>query len=250
MIVKFYNKTGKLNSEGYDLPNNVFGSKINNLLLAQYVYIYLANQRQSNANTKDRGEVSGGGKKPWNQKGTGRARAGSSRSPLWRSGGVTFGPSNEKNYKQTITKKMVKAAFRTAFSTLAKEEKVVVLEMIDLKQDTKGALKALGEFANEKGVVLVHNKIGNETIQSFRNIPNVTLVNLCELNPYILSNSRRLVLIEDTVEIIKKTWGGIALRVKKANEAKSTVKVEKKAAVSKPKAVKKVTSKKSSKKAE
>ena len=102
MKVDLYDNKGKKSSKQVELEASVFAGKINQDLLRQYVYTYLGNQRQSNAHTKERGDVRGGGKKPWKQKGTGRARHGSSRSPIWKGGSVTFGPSNDRNFKKVM----------------------------------------------------------------------------------------------------------------------------------------------------
>ena len=156
MVAEYFDKTGKLKTEKFTLNDEVFGVKVNKTLLTQAVNTYLANQRQSNANVKTRGEVRGGGKKPWKQKGTGRARASSIRSPLWRGGGVSFGPKSTDNYKVSLSTKMVQNAIRSAFSLKASENAVVVYEDIDLGKEakTQKLLKLLKDFGKEKILII------------------------------------------------------------------------------------------------
>jgi large subunit ribosomal protein L4 len=253
MIAKYYDKTGKLNTKGFELPDSIFAVKVNQSLLSQYVYAYLSNQREANAHTKNRGDVSGGGKKPWNQKGTGRARAGSSRSPLWKGGGVTFGPTNERNFKRPMNKKMIKAAFRSAFSYASNNDFVAVMEKFTMeKASTKAALNLVKEFANDKHVIIIQNGADKNIIAAFRNLPTFKVVNVVELNPYMLLNAKKLVILEDAVEIINKNWAGkkVLLKTKVAKVKKTAVAAEvKEEKAVKPKVVKK-TVKKITKKAE
>ena len=130
MNVKVYNQTGK-ETGTVELPSGVFGLKWNADLVHQVVTSQMANMRVHTAKTKDRREVRGGGKKPWRQKGTGRARHGSIRSPLWKGGGVTHGPLTEKNFKKKINKKMAKKALFTVLSAKARDGEIVVID--DLK---------------------------------------------------------------------------------------------------------------------
>ncbi|CAG1771971.1 partial 50S ribosomal protein L4, partial [uncultured bacterium] len=127
--------------EEIEVNDSVFNAPVNDKVLAQYVYVYLSNQRESNAHTKDRSEVRGGGKKPWKQKGTGRARVGSIRSPIWKGGGVTFGPTNQTNWKRKLTKSFKAAAFRNAFSKLNKAGLLNIIDGFEIKEpSTKEAV--------------------------------------------------------------------------------------------------------------
>lgn len=187
--------------------DNVFNSPVNNKVLAQYVYIYLSNQRQSNAQTKDKSEVRGGGKKPWAQKGTGRARAGSSRSPLWKGGGVTFGPSNQTNWKKKLTKSFKAAAFRSAFSKLNKEGLLNVVETIEMKEpSTKEALNIRNSFDNPKKMMIVTSKKNENLIKSFSNVEKARVVLVSEMNVYDLLNAGKVLLEKDTLDYINNTW--------------------------------------------
>ena len=127
MKVKLYNQN-KEEAGQVELPKEIFELKINSDLVHQVVLSQQSNRRQNTASTKGRGEVRGGGKKPWRQKGTGRARHGSIRSPLWRGGGVTFGPTTEKNYKKIIPKKIKRKAVLQVLSAKARENLVLVLD--------------------------------------------------------------------------------------------------------------------------
>ena len=122
------------------LPKEVFGVKTSPDLLWQVVRAYQANQRQTTAHTKTRGEVRGGGRKPWRQKGTGRARASSLRSPLFRGGGTVFGPTSEKDYRQKINQKAKKLALRSALSLKAKDKEMVIVENLHLEKDRKSVV--------------------------------------------------------------------------------------------------------------
>jgi len=130
MKIKLYDNTGKSETT-ITVADVVFGKKKNDKLIAQAVRVFLANRKPATANTLDRSEVSGGGKKPWRQKGTGRARAGSSRSPIWRGGGVTFGPTSQRNRSLTIPKKMRVAARNVSLSQKVAEKALFPVKGID-----------------------------------------------------------------------------------------------------------------------
>lgn len=216
MKVKYFSNKGKEIEAGYELPDSIFAVKINEALLAQYIYAHNSNQRQSNAQTKDRGEVAGGGRKPWNQKGTGRARAGSIRSPIWRGGGVTFGPSNERNYKKALSKKMVKVAFRSALSLAVKENKLAVMEKLEIKTINAGnILNILKTQLKDGKILLVQNGSNKELVMSVRNLKEINVINVKELNAYNVLNTKQIILLEDVVEYINSTWAGKTMNIKK-----------------------------------
>src|SRR3989344_9053627 len=149
MEAKVYNLDGKERGV-VTLPESIFGIKWNSALIKQVVDAMQANARTNVAHTKTRGEVRGGGKKPWKQKGTGRARHGSIRSPLWRGGGTTFGPRNEKIFARDINKKMRNKALVTALSRKFKDNEVLFLEELSWNEPktktAKNALLAMGEI--------------------------------------------------------------------------------------------------------
>ncbi len=152
MEVKIYNREGK-ETGTVALPERVFGLKWNATLVHQVVVAQQANARRGTAHTKNRGEVSGGGKKPWKQKGTGRARHGSTRSPIWVGGGVTHGPRKEKIYERKINKKMAKRALEIALSAKARDGELVILEDVDFSEmKTKRAGELFSALARHSGL--------------------------------------------------------------------------------------------------
>ncbi len=206
MNVKLYSKKGKTSEKKVKLDESVFGVKVNETLMAMAVDVYLSNQRQANAHTKDRGDVRGGGKKPWRQKGTGRARHGSTRSPIWTGGGVTFGPTNERNYKKTMTKKMRVGAIRSAFTYKVENDELFVMETFtpSKTKEIVDLLKAM-KLDNEKVTFVQIKEEG--LYKSARNISSVNVTLLGEINTYDILNSGKLVLLEDSLGEISKRWG-------------------------------------------
>jgi large subunit ribosomal protein L4 len=192
----------------FTLPAAVFGVKWNADLVHQVVVAMQANKRASTAHTKDRSEVSGGGKKPWKQKGTGRARHGSNRSPIWTGGGVTFGPRNDKDYSQKINKKMRAKALFTILSRKFTDSAVLLVDGLAFDAiKTKDASTVLSSFAAVKGfeklgskkptTALVVLPEHNETIEkSFANLPGVTLMTVNELNALIVMPFHHVVIVD------------------------------------------------------
>ncbi len=225
MLVEYFDNKGKEIKSKLEVRDEVFDAKINKVLLAQAVRTYLANRRQSNAHTKNRGEVSGGGKKPWKQKGTGKARAGSSRSPIWKGGGVTYGPTNEINYKKTLNKKMRKIAMVSSLSMQAKAGNVVVFQ--DLKFDsakTQDLLKILGKLKDEK-VLMIQKDADQFLVNSAHNIETLNLEVVNSVNYYDILNAAKVVILESSLESIYNFWG-TKKAVKKETVKKETVKKE------------------------
>jgi large subunit ribosomal protein L4 len=168
-----------------DLDPAVFGLEPNVPVMAQVVTAQLAARRAGTQSTKTRSEVSGGGAKPWRQKGTGRARAGSNRSPIWTGGGVALGPKPRK-YNQRTPKKMVKLALRSALSDRAADGKVLVVDSWDFGDTpkTKDAKAALATLNTEGRVLVVLGRDDAVAARSFRNLPEVQLIEVGELNAY------------------------------------------------------------------
>lgn len=190
-----------------EVNESVFNSPVNDKVLAQYVYVYLSNQRESNAQTKDKSEVRGGGKKPWAQKGTGRARAGSSRSPIWRGGGVTFGPTNKTNWKRKLTKSFRASAFRNAFSKLNNAGLLNIVDSLEIKEpSTKDAIEIQSSFENPKKMMIVTSKKNENLIKSFSNIKKTKVVLISEVNVYDLLNGGKVLLEKETLDYINNTW--------------------------------------------
>lgn len=191
-----------------DLPEAVFGAKRNSKLVTQVVLAMQANARPTVANTKGRGEVRGGGKKPWKQKGTGRARHGSIRSPIWRGGGTTHGPLKEKDYSQRINKKMRSKAVAIVLSEKLKDGKVLFVDTLPMKEpktkDAKAALlglskvKGFAELAtrrNNAALVLTGSK-NDAVLRSFRNMGNVMVEEARNVNPVEILKYRYVVVAD------------------------------------------------------
>lgn len=212
MEVTVYTKEGKAGKK-ITLPESIFGVEWNADLVSQVLYSQASNRRAGTAHTKDRSEVSGGGKKPWQQKGTGRARHGSSRSPIWRHGGVTHGPRNDKNYKKTIPKSMKqKALFALLSAKLASGKLLFVEGLADTSSKTKDAdLFMKGLQVVEGFKTLTYKKPNNVYMtapsapltlkRSFRNLPYMTLHTMEDLNPLDIANTRYLVISDPVATI-------------------------------------------------
>jgi len=205
-VVDVYSISGK-KVDKFKLDPYVFNSEIRMSLLHQALVTYNANQRQGTVSTKTRGEVSGGGKKPWRQKGTGRARVGSIRSPLWRGGGIVFGPK-PRDFSANLPKKMKRLAMISGLSAKAKDNELMVLEKdIELsKPKTKDIAKVL--FALKiynKKILLVYSQRDKNLIFSCRNIKNLTLKLYDNFDIYdVLVNSKILFSRETHDNIVKR----------------------------------------------
>lgn len=189
-----------------ELSAKIFGVEVNNELLHQAVMAQMAGSRQVLAHTKGRAEVSGGGKKPWKQKGTGRARAGSSRSPIWIGGGVTFGPTKERNFKKKINQKMKQKALFMALSDKVANEALVVLENLDFSEyKTKKFNEILtkvekGILKNDRRNILVVNESSEEKAKySGRNLSGVKVINSENINLLDLLNYKNILLTEKVI---------------------------------------------------
>lgn len=171
--------------EKFDISDEIVTLKANDELIHQEVRRYLATGRAGTHKTKGRSEVSGGGRKPWRQKGTGNARAGSNRSPLWRHGGVTFGPT-PRDYSFKLNKKVIRKSRLIALSEKFNEKRILVVDSFDFDQPkTKRAYEILGNFeVTGKKVLLVLDDINTGTAKSFRNIPEVKIVSARGLVTY------------------------------------------------------------------
>lgn len=196
-------ETTKTTTAKTTLPKEVFNVEVRNHELLKLAYdSYLANSRKASATTLQRGEVRGGGKKPWKQKGTGRARFGSSRNPIWRGGGVVFGPRGNENY----TKKLPTASKRVAIKqalTLANEAKKVVVLDFKATGKTADAVKFLNDNKLDRKVLLVVDEKTPEILRSTNNLQNVLLVSAKYLSVYHILNADHIVLSKKSVDIIK-----------------------------------------------
>lgn len=195
------------------LPKEIFEVKFNADLVHQIMVSLMANKRQISAHTKNRGEVRGGGKKPWRQKGTGRARHGSIRSPLWKGGGVTFGPRNDKVYEREIPKKMRRKALFMALSEKARTGNLIVLEESAFvkatadKPQTKEVAKILAKMPSKgKTALIALPKYDKNAFLSARNINKISVDEARNLNVLNLLNNKYLLLTKDSVKAIKETF--------------------------------------------
>lgn len=205
-----YTKSGNKATTAAKLDKTVFGvvPKDHTLLKEAYT-AYLANGRQNLAVTKTRGEISGGGKKPWKQKGTGRARFGSSRNPIWRGGGIVFGPTGNENYTKSINLKAKRLAIRQALSLSADAGKVVVIEDLTTKNGKTAELVALlAKIGAVKNVVLAVEHKSDELVLATRNIQNVKLVQANYLNVFDIMNADSLVLTTAGLGVLTAWLGG------------------------------------------
>ena len=185
------------------LPKEVFNVGVKNHELLKLAYdAYLANNRQASATTLQRGEVRGGGKKPWKQKGTGRARFGSSRNPIWRGGGIVFGPRGNENYTKHLTTKSKRVAIRQALS-LANQDKKVFVKDITTTGKTSEVVKFLADNKFDRKTLIVVEEKTPEIIRATANIQNVLLISAKYLSVYHILNADAIVLSTKSVPVIK-----------------------------------------------
>jgi large subunit ribosomal protein L4 len=185
------------------LPESVFAVAVPNHELLKLAYdSYLANSRLASATTKQRGEVRGGGKKPWKQKGTGRARFGSSRNPIWRGGGIVFGPRGNENYTKRLSTTSKRVALRQAL-TLANEAGKIVVKDIKTTGKTSEVVKFLADNKLERRVLIVVDEKTPEILRATNNIQNALLVRSTYLSVYHILNADKIVLSTASVETIK-----------------------------------------------
>ena len=194
--------TSSAKKSGITISEATFGKDFNESLVHQAVVSYMAGSRQGSAKQKTRSEVRGGGKKPYRQKGTGRARAGTIRSPLWRGGGVTFA-ATPRDYSKKINKKMYRAALRSIFSELLRQGKLVAIETPVLeKPKTKEIAKFLKDFSLSK-VLFITDNFDSNFYLSARNIPNVDVITVKEINPVILLKSDKVAVTAAAFKLIE-----------------------------------------------
>lgn len=216
MEVSVYNESGAVVGK-VALREDVWNVPMNEKLVHQVVKIYLTNQRHGTASTKTRGEVSGGGKKPWRQKGTGRARHGSTRSPIWRTGGITFGPK-PRDYSQSISKQARRTALKAALSDKVRSDALIVLQDITF---TETKTKKMAEIIknlkikNEKVLLCLMDKKEN-VLKSARNIENVHLKPASSLNVYEVLGAKKLLVTAETVKKIEELYSGNSRKKEKA----------------------------------
>ncbi|MFH1783943.1 MAG: 50S ribosomal protein L4 [bacterium] len=200
--VNLYNIKGE-NLGKVKLEDAIFAPKVNKDLLHEAVTMYLANKRKGLASTKTRGEVSGGGAKPWKQKGTGRARAGSNRSPIWRHGGTTFGPK-PRDYSYTMPKKKKKLALKGALSAKLKDKGIVVLESLDMVEPkTKFMYRVLDKLHATDRALLVVTEVTDSIRRFSQNIKALRVCTVKTLNAYDVLDSHKIIIARDAVQSLE-----------------------------------------------
>jgi large subunit ribosomal protein L4 len=204
MKIEFLSNT---NTKDISISNEVFSKEFNESLIHQALVSYMAVSRQGSSKQKNRSEVRGGGKKPYRQKGTGRARAGTIRSPLWRGGGVTFA-SRPKNFKKKINKKMYRAAIKSIFSELVRQNRLVAIEKPVLsKPKTKDIANFLNQFSLSK-VLIITEELDMNLYLSARNIPNVDVITYREINPVNLLKPQKVAVTSKALKQIEEWING------------------------------------------
>lgn len=215
-----YNIEGEKVKE-IDLNDSIFNIDVKPEVIHEVVVAQMANNRRPVAHTKTRSEVKGGGRKPWRQKGTGRARHGSIRSPLWVGGGVVFGPRNDRNFSKKINKKMRKKAILMALSDRFSESNAIIVESLNIETPkTKEAVSIFSKFFNKifgskdkkdinsigyKFLIITPNTNQN-LILALRNIPKVKVIRADSLNTKDLVDYPKLIILEDSIKVIEKIY--------------------------------------------
>lgn len=196
-----------------ELPADIFGLELNKDLVHQVVVAQMSNARKVIAHTKDRSERRGGGRKPWRQKGTGRARHGSIRSPIWRGGGISFGPTKEKVFTKKINKKMKQKALFMALSSKIKDKEMVLLDKLEMKEaKTKSMTEILNNLKNKlkkdltKSVLIVLPKTDLKVIRANNNIAKTKTIRADSLNVLDILNYKYFLMIQDSIDVIKETY--------------------------------------------
>ena len=196
--IQILDRSGKKISE-INVPKEVFSYPVKEHLLYEAVVNYRANQRRGSASTKTKGEVRGGGRKPWRQKGTGRARAGSIRSPLWRKGGIVFGPK-PRSYYYSLPKKARRNALKSALSMKFAEKNILILKALDFKKPkTKEGAKFL-EILNLDSALIIDQHQNKNLFLSLRNIQKIKAIDYNHVNVYDVLNHRWLVFTQKAFE--------------------------------------------------
>ena len=206
MKVDVYTQEGTKLKTKVELNDQIFGIKPNEDLMAQYVRVYRANQRQGTVKTKTRGEVRGGGRKPWRQKGTGRARHGSIRSPIWVGGGTVHGPQ-PRDWSLRMPTKMKRKALFSALSQKMKEGGILVLNRIELKGiKTKDLEGILNKLPIKDKILIALDKMDEKVILSARNLAGVKTIQAKDLNAYEALNTKTILFPKSSLKVLEGTF--------------------------------------------
>jgi large subunit ribosomal protein L4 len=202
--ITIHNLEGK-KVEDLELSENVFGVAKNDALLHQVYVAQSGNQRVAIAHTKGRGDVAGSGKKPWQQKGTGRARVGQIRNPVWRGGGVVFGPTKDRNFKKKINEKMKRKATLIALSEKVRAKNLIVVDNFNIKEKkTKELAKALENLKIKGKMLLGITNSEKEIYLCSRNIKQVTTIPTSQLNVLDILNNKNLILSKESIKFLEE----------------------------------------------
>ena len=199
MEIKVLNQNGSGDSK-VSLPESIFGQDFNADLVHQLITTYVANGHQNTKAQKNRSAVRGGGRKPWKQKGTGRARAGTIRSPIWRGGGVTFAQKFKKISPKKINKKMYRSAMRSIWSKLAEENKLIAIQEINIDEPAKSSQvkKILSDIGVSKALVVL-NKKDEQLNKASKNLKECNVLTINSINPSMLINADKVVVTSETI---------------------------------------------------
>jgi large subunit ribosomal protein L4 len=186
------------------LRDSIFNTKVNKYLVHQAVKRYLANRRRGTASTKNRSEVRGGGAKPWKQKGTGRARAGTNSSPIWVGGGIVFGPT-PRDYSFSLPKKMKVAALKSALSDKLENKEIIIIDKLSLKENkTSKMVEILKNLQAFKKPLIITEKEDNIIALSVRNIKGVQVLPVSKINTYDLINHKKIIITKKALKKIEE----------------------------------------------
>lgn len=202
MQVKVFKQTGE-EAGKITLADSVFKVPYNEALIHQVIVAYLANQRQGTKSTLTRTEVRGGGRKPWRQKGTGRARQGSIRSPQWTHGGVVFAPK-PRDFSKKINKQMKTGAFVSALSSVAADKNLIVLENLEVEGKTKNMVEVLNAFKLDKRVTIVTEDVNENVVRASGNLDNVNVTTADLVNTYDIAAASKVVITKEAIKKIEE----------------------------------------------
>jgi len=205
--VAVYNTQGEQVGE-IDLKDEIFGAPVNEAVLHEVMVMYQANRRRGTHDTKTRAEVAGGGRKPWRQKGTGRARHGSIRSPIWRGGGIVFGP-HPRDYGYQVPKKVRRLALKSALSSRVREGKLLVLDRLELDAPrTKEMVRILDNLQIKDSALVVTGEKNENVVKSARNLPGIMSTEASLLNAYDILRHGTVVMTRDAVARVEEVLAG------------------------------------------
>ena len=195
------------NNEILKLSDSCFNVDYKKTLIHQVITSYFSNGRENISSQKNRSAVRGGGKKPWRQKGTGRARAGTTRGPIWRGGGVTFA-TGKRNYSEKINKKMYKVAMKSIMSELIRQKRVTAIDKIELKEIKTKEVSNLLKKHKLQSVLIVTNSIDEKLFLSARNLKDVVIATVDYLDPALMLSFKNMLIVKEALEGFEKRFGG------------------------------------------